>query len=139
MKKLISTLAFVLGVVALSFAQDAKNTAISQGAKELANSKETGVYVYTLPEGVTQEEVTKMASYYPDYFTVSYDASSREASVEITGETAEEMMENGKNHVHSQEDEGHQNIVKQMEELGEEGKQAWMQEFKGKFDALPEA
>lgn len=88
MKKLISTLAFVLGVVALSFAQDAKNTAVSQGAQELANSKDTGVYVYTLPEGVTQEEVTKMASYYPDYFTVSYDASSREASVEITGETA---------------------------------------------------
>lgn len=88
MKKLISTLAFVLGVVALSFAQDAKNTAISQGAKELANSKESGTYVYTMPEGTTQEEVAKAASYYPDFFTVSYDASSREATVEITGEQA---------------------------------------------------
>jgi len=86
MKKLISTLAFVLGVVALSFAQDAKNTAMSQGAEELANSKESGTYVYTLPEGITDEEVTKAASYYPGYFTVSYDASSREASVAITGE-----------------------------------------------------
>ncbi len=88
MKKLISTLVFVLGVVALSFAQDAKNTAISQGAKELATSKVNGTYVYTLPEGTTQEEVTKVAAYYPDYFTVSFDASSREASVQITGETA---------------------------------------------------
>lgn len=86
MKKLISTLAFVLGVVALSFAQDAKNTAMTQGAQELANSKESGTFVYTLPEGTSEESVTKAASYYPDYFTVTYDASSREASVEITGE-----------------------------------------------------
>jgi VCBS repeat-containing protein len=88
MKKLISTLAFVLGVVALSFAQDVKNTAVSQGATELANSKMSGTYVYTLPEGTTDEQVTKAASYYTDYFTVSYDASSREATVNITGETS---------------------------------------------------
>jgi len=89
MKKLISTLAFVLGVVALSFAQEVKNTAMSQGAAELATSKESGTYVYTLPDGTTEEQVTKAASYYPDYFTVSYDASSREATVTIKGEQAQ--------------------------------------------------
>ncbi len=87
MKKLISTLAFVLGVVALSFAQDAKNTAMSQGAQELATSKTTGTYVYTLPEGTTEEQVEKSASYYTEFFNVAYDASTGEATVEITGET----------------------------------------------------
>ena len=88
MKKLISTLAFVLGLVALSFAQDAKNTAMSQGADELAKSKNSGTYVYTLPDGITEEQVTKAASYYPDNFTVSFEASTGEATVEITGDHA---------------------------------------------------
>jgi hypothetical protein len=59
--------------------------------------------------------------------------------MEINGETLEEMAENGKNHVHSQDDEGHKNIVQQMEQMGEEGKAAWMQEMQGKFDAAPDA
>jgi len=59
--------------------------------------------------------------------------------MEIQGETAEEMMENGKSHVHGQMDEGHQNIVKQMEAMSEEEKAAWTQEFKGKFDSAEEA
>jgi hypothetical protein len=42
-----------------------------------------------LPDGTTEEQVTKAASYYPDYFTVSYDASSREATVTIKGEQAQ--------------------------------------------------
>lgn len=57
---------------------------------------------------------------------------------EIQGETPEEMMENGKNHVHEGTDEEHQEIVKQMEAMSEEGKAAWMEEFKGKFDAAEE-
>lgn len=59
--------------------------------------------------------------------------------MEIQGETVEEMMENGKNHVHGQDDEGHQALVKEMENATEEEKAAWMQEFKGKFDAAGEA
>ncbi|MCR9172682.1 MAG: hypothetical protein NXI10_09335 [bacterium] len=88
MKKLISTLAFVLGVVALSFAQDVKNTAMSQGSEALLKSKETGTYLYTLPAGTTSEQVTKAASYYTNYFTVNFDETSREAKVEIIGDKA---------------------------------------------------
>lgn len=58
---------------------------------------------------------------------------------EIQGETAEEMMENGKNHVHGATDEGHQGIVKQMEAMSEEEKAGWTAEFKGKFNAAAEA
>lgn len=87
MKKLISTIAFVLGVVALSFAQEASNTAQSQGSEALAKSKMSGTYVYTLPEGTTSDEVQKAASYYTKYFTVNYDNASQEAAIEIVGET----------------------------------------------------
>jgi len=86
MKKLISTIAFVLGIVALSFAQDATNTAISEGADALAKSKTSGVYNYVLPEGTTQDEVQKSASYYKEYFTVDYDNNTRKVTVNITGD-----------------------------------------------------
>lgn len=58
---------------------------------------------------------------------------------EIQGETAEEMMENGKNHVHGQMDEGHQNIVKQMEASSPEEMEAWKKDFAGKFESAEEA
>lgn len=86
MKKLISTLAFVLCFVAMSFAQDGSNTAATQGADALLKSKETGAYVYTMPTSATQERVDKAASYYPNYFTVEFDATSHEAAVNFVGE-----------------------------------------------------
>lgn len=86
MKKLISTFAFVLGVVAFSFAQDATNTAQSEGADALTKSKLSGIYTLVLPEGTTDKEVEEAASYYTDFFTVDFDEASREASIEIVGE-----------------------------------------------------
>lgn len=88
MKKLISTIAFVLGVVAMSFAQEATNTAISEGSEALAKSKESGMYAYTLPQGTTSDEVSLAASYYTDYFTVAFDEASLEATIEVTGDAA---------------------------------------------------
>ena len=58
--------------------------------------------------------------------------------LEIQGETMEEMMENGKKHVHEGTDEAHQAIVKQMEAMSEEEKTAWTEGFKAKFDAAEE-
>lgn len=92
MKKLISTLTFVLGVVALSFGQDASNTASTQGADALVTSKTSGTYVYTLPSVTTDEQVSKAASYYTDFFTVSFDTDSREATLDIIGERAQSTM-----------------------------------------------
>lgn len=88
MKKFISTIAFVFGVFALSFAQTATNTAITEGSEELAKSKVSGSYVYTLPQGTTSDEVSKAASYYKQYFTVNYEQTSQEASIEIVGDAA---------------------------------------------------
>jgi hypothetical protein len=58
---------------------------------------------------------------------------------EIHGETSEEMMKNGKNHVHEVNDEAHNKIVKQMENSSPEEIQAWEKDFKEKYQAAPDA
>ena len=60
----------------------------------------------------------------------------------VTGETAEELMANGKKHVHDlaeSGDEVHKGTVKKMEELSEEDRKKWAEDFAGKFDSLEEA
>lgn len=89
MKKFISTIAFVIGFVAITMAQDATNTAASLGAEELAKSKEAGTYVYTMPEGLTNERVEKASSYYLANFNVEFEASSKEATIKMVSEEAQ--------------------------------------------------
>ncbi len=52
----------------------------------------------------------------------------------ITGNTAEEMAENGTAHVMA----SHPDIAEQMKNTSAEGKAKWMEDFKVKFDATPE-
>ena len=58
---------------------------------------------------------------------------------EIRGETADEMMENGKKHVHEAADDAHNETVKQMQNSTPEEMQAWMEDFHKKFEAAPDA
>jgi len=58
---------------------------------------------------------------------------------EIQGETAEEMMEKGKQHVHETQDEAHQGLVKEMENASEEDMAAWKKGFQEKYEAAPDA
>ena len=58
---------------------------------------------------------------------------------EIQAETAEEMMEKGKQHVHGAQDEAHQGLVKQMENISEEDMAAWEKGFREKYEAAPDA
>jgi len=58
----------------------------------------------------------------------------------ISGNTAEELMNNGSDHIRSNDDEGHKKAVAMMEDMKnkpEEGKK-WNDDFAAKFDALPE-
>ena len=54
----------------MSFAQEKSEIALSQGKQELFDSKESGVYEFTLVDQ-TIESITKSASYYTQYFTVA--------------------------------------------------------------------
>jgi hypothetical protein len=66
-----------------------ENTAIAGTSQELAASKISGSYEFTLSQKTKEEDVTKAASYYPGFFTVSYNSSTHVASIE--------MVENNEN------------------------------------------
>jgi len=60
----------------------------------------------------------------------------------ITGETAEELMANGKKHVHNlaeSGDEVHKGIVERMGQLSEEDQKKWADDLTAKFDSLEKA
>ncbi len=57
---------------------------------------------------------------------------------QISGNTPEEMMNNGKDHVHSMDDEDHKNVVVMMEEMQKDPAAAkeWNVKFTSDFEAL---
>ena len=58
---------------------------------------------------------------------------------EIQAETAEEMMEKGKKHVHEAQDEAHQALINEMKNASKEDMEAWEKGFKEKYEAAPDA
>ena len=61
---------------------------------------------------------------------------------EITGETAEEMMEAGKKHVHDAAeagDEAHAELVEKMKVISDEDYKKWEEGFREKFATADEA
>jgi len=60
----------------------------------------------------------------------------------IKGETAEEMMKNGKQHVHDSADAGdknHQAMIVKMKAMSDEDYKKWAADFTSKFDTLEQA
>jgi len=61
---------------------------------------------------------------------------------EILGETPEEMGENSKKHVMEKVQQGdadHQAAIESMKQLSMEEQGKWYEDFKNRFDALPDA
>ena len=60
---------------------------------------------------------------------------------EITGNTPDEMAKNSQEHAMSANDEAHKNKMTQMAEMhkGPEAVKQYMDDFKARFDALPDA
>lgn len=81
MKKIFSTLIIVLGFSIVGFSQTQATIANSEGKSALVASKTSGEYVFTLPASATEEQVSKSAGYYTDYFTVAYDDASKVANI----------------------------------------------------------
>ena len=77
MKNLIIILV-ALFTVSISFSQNAK---YNGSKEEVKAAKESGVYEFTLPQGVEEDEVNKNAGYYTDYFDVEYNHESRVAII----------------------------------------------------------
>ncbi len=83
MKKFLYTFIVLVGFATVGFSQGRMNVAASEGKEALAASKVSGDYVFTLPASVTQEMVTKNATYYTSYFSVSFDAATHKASIHM--------------------------------------------------------
>lgn len=61
---------------------------------------------------------------------------------EITGETADELMANGKQHVHDAADggdEAHKEVIERMKSMSKEGHDKWAEDFTNKFETLEDA
>lgn len=81
MKKIISTLLFVVGLVSFGIAQESNDLALTNGTEALASSKTSGLYEFTLPSNLTKEKVDASAKYYTSVFTVDFDESSHVAKI----------------------------------------------------------
>lgn len=82
MKKLVYTLLLLVGFATVSFAQEAPEIATSEGAKELANSKVDGDYVFVM-SGKSAADITAAAAYYESYFEVDFNESSQTVKIKM--------------------------------------------------------
>jgi hypothetical protein len=76
MKKLVYTLMFLFGFATISFAQEATEIVMTEGAVELEYSKKDGAYTFIL-NGKAEADINKSANYYTNYFTLKFDESSQ--------------------------------------------------------------
>jgi hypothetical protein len=88
MKKIFFTLIVLVGFATVGFSQDRGTIANTEGKEQLMSSKVSGEYTFTLPSNVTNEMVTKNASYYPSYFTVNFDNASKTANISMVNNEA---------------------------------------------------
>ena len=70
-----------LGVSITAIGQEEAGVAISKGTVELAKSKTSGVYHFTLPKGATSASVEEKAKYYLLYFKVTFVEATSEATI----------------------------------------------------------
>jgi hypothetical protein len=82
MKKLIFSFLLILTGTLTTFSQENK-VAHTNGAAALTESKTSGTYTFILPEGTSAETVAQNAKYYTHYFTVSFNETNHEATIQM--------------------------------------------------------
>lgn len=71
--------------------------------------------------------------------TITCKAMGGPCDAAISADTVEEMMEKGKAHVGGSDDEGHKELVAQMEGMSEEELAGWIGKVKEQFENAPDA
>ncbi|MDX2359952.1 MAG: hypothetical protein QNK23_04030 [Crocinitomicaceae bacterium] len=91
MKRLLYTLVLLVGFgsVAMAQADRRANITISEGNTELLASKTSGEYTFTLPEGITGEDVANKSKYYTSSMTVVFDESTQVAQLTMVDNTVQ--------------------------------------------------
>ena len=80
MKKIL-TLVLVAFIGGTAMAQDAPLKAKVESAEKFTATKDKGVFVFQMPSTVTAEQVKAAADYYTQYFTVNFDAKTKNAKI----------------------------------------------------------
>ncbi|MEY3199520.1 MAG: hypothetical protein RJA13_1478 [Bacteroidota bacterium] len=83
MKTICLAILAIICISTQSFSQETSVFAVAQSSKELKASKLSGTYTFVLPEGLSQEQVTKNALYYDVYFTVEYSEKTNTAKIKL--------------------------------------------------------
>jgi len=81
MNKLFLTAVLFLVISITAIGQENSGIAVSKGTVELAKSKSSGVYHFTLPKGATSASVEEKAKYYLLYFNVTFIEATSEATI----------------------------------------------------------
>ncbi len=81
MNKLFLTAVLFLVLSITAIGQENSGIAVSKGTVELAKSKTSGVYHFTLPKGTTSASVEEKAKYYLLYFKVTFVEATSEATI----------------------------------------------------------
>ena len=83
MKTICLAILAIFSISTVTFAQETSVFAVAQSSKDLAASKQSGSYTFTLPVGLSQDQVAKNALYYDVYFTVEYSEKTSEAKINL--------------------------------------------------------
>ena len=84
MKKLFGFIAACLLTIGVS----AQTATVNGDAESMKRSVSEGVFEFTLPETANEEDVSRTANYYTDYFTVDYNHDSKKATITMVDNDA---------------------------------------------------
>ena len=74
------------------FTSSAQKTATIESEKTVRDGVTAGVLSFTFPAEMTKEEVSKIASYYVQYFTVDFDESAHKSKIKMVENDARSRM-----------------------------------------------
>lgn len=83
MKTLFYTFLMVVGFGSATFAQEKSTVAIGPSSADITSGKQSGKFMFIMPQGTTAEDVAHTTKYYTNYFTVDFKESSREAKITL--------------------------------------------------------
>jgi hypothetical protein len=81
MKAFFLTMIVCAGLVFHAISQEKSTLAVGPSPSEITAGKSSGKFTFIMPEGTVAEDLAHSTKYYTNYFTVDFNASTREAKI----------------------------------------------------------